>query len=181
MRRWRATKHENRVQRAWVRRRVSLCYKQPWMAVAWRSESPRTSIPSVRLTRAGKGTTFCRTHKLGRTNSSVCNRPATQQSPPFGRCHANLGRTWLWIGCASGNRGGLLLIVLESGKAHKQVRTFGTTTRDLVSLREWLSSEGCTHVAMESTGVYWKPIYAILEGAFEIVVANAHVKKSRTP
>jgi transposase len=71
-----------------------------------------------------------------------------------------------------------LLIVLKSGKVHKQVRTFGTTTRDLVSLREWLLLEGCTHVAMESTGVYWKPIYAILEGAFEIVVANAqHVKK----
>ena len=71
-----------------------------------------------------------------------------------------------------------LLIVLESGKIHKQIRTFGTTTRELVSLREWLLSEGCTHVAMESTGVYWKPIYAILEGAFEIVVANAqHVKK----
>jgi transposase len=71
-----------------------------------------------------------------------------------------------------------LLIVSENGKAHKQVRTFGTTTRELVSLREWLLAEGCTHVAMESTGVYWKPIYAILEGAFEIVVANAqHVKK----
>ena len=71
-----------------------------------------------------------------------------------------------------------LLIVLQSGKVHKQVRTFGTTTRELVSLREWLLPEGCTHVAMESTGVYWKPVYAILEGAFEIVVANAqHVKK----
>ena len=55
---------------------------------------------------------------------------------------------------------------------------FGTATRELMSLREWLLSEGCTHVTMESTGVYWKPIYAILEGAFEIVVANAqHVKK----
>src|SRR5262252_9156340 len=71
-----------------------------------------------------------------------------------------------------------LLIVLKSGKVHKEIRTFGTTTRDLVSLREWLLSEDCTHVAMESTGVYWKPIYTILEGAFEIVVANAqHVKK----
>jgi transposase len=71
-----------------------------------------------------------------------------------------------------------LLIVLKDRKAQKQIRTFGTTTRELVSLREWLLSEGCTHVAMESTGVYWKPIYAILEGAFEIVVANAqHVKK----
>ena len=71
-----------------------------------------------------------------------------------------------------------LLIVFPNGKVQKQVRTFGTTTRELLSLREWLLSEGCTHVAMESTGVYWKPVYAILEGAFEIVVANAqHVKK----
>jgi hypothetical protein len=54
-----------------------------------------------------------------------------------------------------------LLLVLSSGKVHKQVRTFGTTTRELVSLREWLLSEGCTHMAMESTGVYWKPVYAI--------------------
>jgi len=71
-----------------------------------------------------------------------------------------------------------LLIVLKNGRVQKQVRTFGTTTRELMGLREWLLSESCTHVAMESTGVYWKPIYAILEGAFEIVVANAqHVKK----
>src|SRR5258708_5182465 len=71
-----------------------------------------------------------------------------------------------------------LLVVLKDGKVQKQIRTFGTTTRELLTLREWLLSEGCTHVAMESTGVYWKPIYAILEGAFEIVVANAqHVKK----
>jgi transposase len=71
-----------------------------------------------------------------------------------------------------------LLIVLKNGRVQKQVRTFGTTTRELMGLREWLLSESCTYVAMESTGVYWKPIYAILEGAFEIVVANAqHVKK----
>src|SRR5580658_4290554 len=71
-----------------------------------------------------------------------------------------------------------LLIVLKNGKVQKQIRTFGTTTRERVSWREWLLSEGCTHAAMESTGVYGKPIYAILEGACEIVVANAqHVKK----
>jgi transposase len=58
------------------------------------------------------------------------------------------------------------------------MRTFGTTTHELVSLREWLLAQGCTHLAMESTGVYWKPVYAILEGALEIIVANAqHVKK----
>jgi transposase len=70
------------------------------------------------------------------------------------------------------------LVVGKGGRAHKQIRTFGTTTRELGSLREWLLSQGCTHVGMESTGIYWKPVYAILEGAFEIVVANAqHVKK----
>jgi transposase len=71
-----------------------------------------------------------------------------------------------------------LLIVRKDGKVQKQMRTFGTTTRELLSLRESLLSEGCTHAAMESTGVYWKPVYAILEGGLEIVVANAqHVKK----
>lgn len=71
-----------------------------------------------------------------------------------------------------------LLVVLKNGQIQKQVRTFGTTTRELLGLREWLQSEGCVHVAMESTGVYWKPVYAVLEGAFEIVVANAqHIKK----
>ena len=70
------------------------------------------------------------------------------------------------------------LHVMRDGRVQKQMRTFGTTTRELVSLREWLRSEGCTHVAMESTGVYWKPVYAILEGAFQIVGANAQqVKK----
>jgi transposase len=71
-----------------------------------------------------------------------------------------------------------LLMVRKDGEVQKQIRTFGSTTRELVCLREWLLSEGCTHLAMESTGVYWKPVYAILEGALEIVVANAqHVKK----
>lgn len=71
-----------------------------------------------------------------------------------------------------------VLIVRKDGKVQKQLRTFGTTTRELLNLREWLLSEGCTHAAMESTGAYWKPVYAILEGGLEIVVANAqHVKK----
>jgi len=70
-----------------------------------------------------------------------------------------------------------LLIYGAGRKVTKLIRTFGTTTRDLLALRAWLQSEGCTHVAMESTGVYWKPVYALLEGAFEIVVAHArHIK-----
>jgi transposase len=72
-----------------------------------------------------------------------------------------------------------LLWVRNDGRVQKQLRTFGTTTRQLLQLREWLVAEGCTHVAMESTGVYWKPVYAVLEGSeLEIVVANAQqVKK----
>jgi len=50
----------------------------------------------------------------------------------------------------------------KEGKVQKQMRTFGTTTRELLSQREWLLSQGCTHVAMESTGIDWKPV---LEGA----------------
>jgi transposase len=50
-------------------------------------------------------------------------------------------------------------------------------TKDLLGLGDWLAQEGCTHVAMESTGVYWKPVYNILEGQFELLVVNAqHLK-----
>jgi len=71
-----------------------------------------------------------------------------------------------------------LLVMQKDGRIQKQTRTFGTTTRELVGLRDWLRAEGCTHLARESTGVYGKPVYAVLEGALEIVVANAqHVNK----
>jgi transposase len=55
----------------------------------------------------------------------------------------------------------------------KITRTFRTVTRELLELREWLRSEQVTHVGMESTGIYWKPVYALLEDAFEMIVANA--------
>jgi transposase len=61
-------------------------------------------------------------------------------------------------------------------KVH-EVRTFGTTTRDLLALGDWLESHGCTHVAMEATGVYWKPVWHLLEDRFELVLANAqHIR-----
>jgi len=60
---------------------------------------------------------------------------------------------------------------------HKEVRSFGTTTPDLLQLRAWLTDVGCTHIAMESTGSYWKPVYNLLEDAFALVLANAqHIK-----
>jgi len=62
-------------------------------------------------------------------------------------------------------------------KPSKVVRTFGTPLSDLEELRDWLKANGCTLVAMESTGVYWKPVYAVLEDHFEMVVGNArHIK-----
>jgi transposase len=71
-----------------------------------------------------------------------------------------------------------LLVGKPDRKPRKEVRTFGTVTAELVRLREWLQAEGCTHVGMESTGVYWMPVYTILEGAFEIVIGNAtHIKQ----
>lgn len=67
-------------------------------------------------------------------------------------------------------------IVSDSGVS-QEVKTFGTTTKDLVELLDWLSERSVTHVAMEATGVYWKPVWHILESAFELVLANAaHIK-----
>jgi len=60
------------------------------------------------------------------------------------------------------------------GHVHKEVRTFGTMTNDLLALADWLAEHGVTHVAMESTGVYWKPIWNLLEGRFEVILVNAH-------
>src|SRR4051794_18375709 len=72
-------------------------------------------------------------------------------------------------------------------KPHKEIRTFSTMTQDLEAMRDWLKELGVTHVGMESTGIYWKPVHTILEGQFELIVANAHHIKtvpgptSRTP
>src|SRR5207302_4003608 len=63
------------------------------------------------------------------------------------------------------------------GQPHKEFRTFGTTTEALLALAEWLAAGGVTHVAMESTGVYWKPVYNLLEDRFTLLLVNArHIK-----
>ncbi|MDE3178634.1 MAG: IS110 family transposase [Acidobacteriota bacterium] len=61
-----------------------------------------------------------------------------------------------------------------TGRLHQQTRHWATMTADLLAMAEWMSAQGVTHVAMESTGVYWKPIYNILEGRFTVLVVNAH-------
>jgi transposase len=62
-------------------------------------------------------------------------------------------------------------------KASHEVRRFSTATHNLLELADWLAGQGITHVAMEATGVYWKPIWHMLEGRFELVLANAaHIR-----
>ena len=60
---------------------------------------------------------------------------------------------------------------------HHEVRSFATTTTGLLALADWLMAHGCTHVAMEATGVYWKPVWHVLEADFALVLANAqHIR-----
>ncbi len=62
------------------------------------------------------------------------------------------------------------------GKPQQEIRTFGTMTADLLAIA-WLTTKGVTHVAMESTGEYWKPVYNLLEASFTVLVVNAqHIK-----
>lgn len=65
-------------------------------------------------------------------------------------------------------------LLSPQGRAQKEVRSFATMTHNLKSLVEWLLSVGITHVAMESTGVLWKPIFRLLEPHFTVLVVNAH-------
>jgi len=67
--------------------------------------------------------------------------------------------------------------IAAEGAVVQDVRTFGATTKELMALSEWLTDHDVTHVAMEATGVYWQPVWHILEGSFELVLANAmHIK-----
>lgn len=70
-----------------------------------------------------------------------------------------------------------LITVNAAGQRVKEIRSFRTTTAGLLELHDWLHTAGCTHVAMESTGVYWRPVWNLLEGAFEVLLVNAqHIK-----
>jgi transposase len=69
------------------------------------------------------------------------------------------------------------LRLVTQGRVHREVRRFPTTTRGLLELAAWLEAARCTIVAMEATGVYWKPVWHILDGCFELLLANAaHIK-----
>ena len=70
-----------------------------------------------------------------------------------------------------------VVITDAAGQVQKQVRRFGTMTDDLLALADWLAEQGVTHVAMESTGVYWKPLWNLLDEQFDLLLVNAqHIK-----
>src|SRR6266567_565232 len=70
-----------------------------------------------------------------------------------------------------------VLLTASTGKVSKQVRTFATTTAGLQELAAWLASQGVSHVAMESTGIYWRPVFNLLEGRCQVILVNAqHMK-----
>jgi transposase len=70
-----------------------------------------------------------------------------------------------------------MLVACLRDKGQRETRTFSTMTDDLLRLRDWLVKSNCTHVAIESTGVYWKPVFNILEGSLQVVLVNPlHVK-----
>ena len=66
----------------------------------------------------------------------------------------------------------------EKGKRHQEICRFGAVTADLLRLADWLKRHGITHVAMEATGVYWRPVWAVLEGQFELLLVNPHHVKA---
>lgn len=71
-----------------------------------------------------------------------------------------------------------LIVPGPGGRPRKEIRTFGTMTADLLQLVDWVAAAGCTHLAMESTGSYWKPLYNLVEGTLEVLVVNAqHIRQ----
>ena len=76
----------------------------------------------------------------------------------------------------------MLVACLILANGEKEIRTFSTMTDDLLRLRDWLVAAQCTHVAIESTGVYWKPVFNILEDALTVILINpehAHALRGR--
>ena len=70
-----------------------------------------------------------------------------------------------------------VLLAEPSGPPHREIRTFGTFTNELLALADWLAEQGVTHVALESTGVYWKPVWNLLEDRFALLLVNPrHIK-----
>ncbi|MFV0247853.1 MAG: transposase, partial [Tenacibaculum sp.] len=81
------------------------------------------------------------------------------------------------VGCGIDVHKDIIVATVGSSNSEYKTREFGAYTSSLTDLRDWCKSQKVTHVAMESTGVYWKPVFNVLEGDFEVILVNArHVK-----
>ncbi len=65
------------------------------------------------------------------------------------------------------------IVLTDDGEWRRETRTYGTTSEDLLRLPDWLTAGDCTYVGLESTGEFWKPVFNILEGSFEVWLLNA--------
>lgn len=81
------------------------------------------------------------------------------------------------VGCGIDVHKDVIVATIRKSNKDYQTRSFSAFTSSLIDLNDWCKSEGVTHIAMENTGIYWKPLFNILEDGFEIILVNArHLK-----
>src|SRR5438093_8198700 len=118
------------------------------------------------------------TARAGSTQGNVTTRPVSAAAGPSGVATMDV----LYPCCAGldVHKDSVYACVRRvgpGGAVRETVQVFGTMTPELLQLADWLAGEGATHVAMESTGVYWKPVYYLLDERFELLLANAQQLK----
>src|SRR5208283_4535370 len=126
-----------------------------------------------------RGTILCRPRERGGRVAVSRTLPAASRSPPDDKEAMMQAIIERCCGLDVHQETVVACVLVGAPGVHptKEVRTFRTVTRDLEALRDWLQELGVTHVGMESTGVYWRPVYAVLEGCFELIVGNArHIR-----
>ena len=148
----------------WHRGRFFLGAASPWVSLAGGLPSTCICCPAVDGLERGEAAAST----LGRVPTRGLHAGGALMEVAMKTLH----RRCAGLDVHKDERGGLCSAD-GAGKASHEVRRFATTTRGLLELADWLEAQGCTHVAMEATGVYWKPVWHILEGRFELVLANA--------
>src|SRR5258706_6214444 len=137
-------------------------------AVFGRLEEPLIVAPNLE---ARRGNSHVERRPVGDLSGNVSDQltGATEMEVLYPRCSGIDVHKRFLVACLS--------IVQTNGHRHKELRQFSTMTSEILALKDWLKASGCRQIVMESTGVYWKPIFHLLEDEFEIVLVNAqHMK-----
>src|SRR5258708_17451369 len=136
-------------------------------AVFGRLEEPLIVAP---YSEARRGNSHVERRPVGDLSGNVSDQMtgATEMEVLYPRCSGIDVHKRFVVACLS---------IIQHGQRHKELRQASTMTSDILALKAWLKAAGFTHIAIESTGVYWKPIFHLLEDSFEIVLVNAqHMK-----